>query len=144
MYFMVSTFYNPEYSGKNLISVYSGNFINWGNMLKNKESCRLNASFLYYLRRVRDSNPRYSFPYTHFPGVLLQPLGQVSNIFYYPRFFSRIHTFSRFIVPILSGFNHSDKSPIFFITQDSFPAYTLSPDSSGLLQPLGQVSNIFY
>ena len=29
-------------------------------------------------RRVRDSNPRYSFPYTHFPGVLLQPLGQLS------------------------------------------------------------------
>src|ERR1035437_3925673 len=31
------------------------------------------------LRRLRDSNPRYSFPYTHFPGVLLQPLGQVSK-----------------------------------------------------------------
>src|SRR6187399_726262 len=30
------------------------------------------------LRRLRDSNPRYGFPYTHFPGVLLQPLGQVS------------------------------------------------------------------
>ncbi len=31
------------------------------------------------LRRVRDSNPRYSFPYTRFPSVLLQPLGQLSN-----------------------------------------------------------------
>ncbi len=31
------------------------------------------------MRRLRDSNPRYSFPYTHFPGVLLQPLGQVSK-----------------------------------------------------------------
>ena len=33
------------------------------------------------MRRVRDSNPRYPFGYTHFPGVLLQPLGQLS-IFY--------------------------------------------------------------
>ena len=30
------------------------------------------------MRRERDSNPRYSFPYTHFPGVLLQPLGHLS------------------------------------------------------------------
>ena len=29
-------------------------------------------------RRERDSNPRYGFPYTHFPGVLLQPLGHLS------------------------------------------------------------------
>ena len=29
-------------------------------------------------RRERDSNPRYSFPYTRFPGVLLQPLGHLS------------------------------------------------------------------
>jgi hypothetical protein len=26
-------------------------------------------------RRERDSNPRYGFPHTHFPGVRLQPLG---------------------------------------------------------------------
>ena len=32
----------------------------------------------FALRRRRDSNSRYSFPYTHFPGVLLQPLGHVS------------------------------------------------------------------
>ena len=30
-------------------------------------------------RRERDSNPRYGFPYTHFPGVRLQPLGHLSN-----------------------------------------------------------------
>ena len=29
-------------------------------------------------RRRRDSNPRYGFPYTHFPGVRLQPLGHPS------------------------------------------------------------------
>jgi hypothetical protein len=31
-------------------------------------------------RRERDSNPRYSFPYTRFPGVLLQPLGHLSGM----------------------------------------------------------------
>ena len=31
-------------------------------------------------RRERDSNPRYGFPYTHFPGVRLQPLGHPSEI----------------------------------------------------------------
>ena len=31
------------------------------------------------LRRPRDSNPRYGFPYIHFPGVPLQPLEQVSE-----------------------------------------------------------------
>ena len=30
------------------------------------------------MRRGRDSNPRYPFEYTHFPGVLLQPLGHLS------------------------------------------------------------------
>jgi hypothetical protein len=29
-------------------------------------------------RRERDSNPRNGFPFTHFPGVLLQPLGHLS------------------------------------------------------------------
>ncbi len=29
-------------------------------------------------RRERDSNPRYGFPYTRFPSVLLQPLGHLS------------------------------------------------------------------
>ena len=37
----------------------------------------LKVSFFWW-RRVRDSNPRYPFEYTHFPGVLLQPLGQLS------------------------------------------------------------------
>ncbi len=31
-------------------------------------------------RRERDSNPRYGFPYTHFPGVRLQPLGHPSLV----------------------------------------------------------------
>ncbi len=30
-------------------------------------------------RRGRDSNPRYGFPYTHFPGVRLRPLGHPSS-----------------------------------------------------------------
>ena len=30
-------------------------------------------------RRGRDSNPRYSFPYTRFPSVLLKPLGHLSD-----------------------------------------------------------------
>src|SRR3546814_10307053 len=30
-------------------------------------------------RRERDSNPRYGSPYTHFPGVRLQPLGHPSG-----------------------------------------------------------------
>src|SRR5579871_192995 len=30
-------------------------------------------------RRERDSNPRYGFPYTHFPGVRLRPLGHLSS-----------------------------------------------------------------
>ena len=33
------------------------------------------------LRREGDSNPRYSFPYTHFPGVLLKPLGHLSKAY---------------------------------------------------------------
>jgi hypothetical protein len=32
----------------------------------------------WFWRRERDSNPRYGFPYTHFPGVRLQPLGHLS------------------------------------------------------------------
>jgi site-specific DNA recombinase len=35
-------------------------------------------SFVPRWRRERDSNPRYGFPYTHFPGVRLQPLGHPS------------------------------------------------------------------
>lgn len=31
-------------------------------------------------RRERDSNPRYGFPYTRFPGVHLQPLGHLSKV----------------------------------------------------------------
>ena len=30
------------------------------------------------LQRGWDSNPRYSYPYTNFPGLLLQPLGHLS------------------------------------------------------------------
>jgi site-specific DNA recombinase len=35
-------------------------------------------SFVPRWRRERDSNPRYGCPYTHFPGVRLQPLGHPS------------------------------------------------------------------
>lgn len=31
-----------------------------------------------YWRTERDSNPRYAFTYTRFPGVHLQPLGHLS------------------------------------------------------------------
>lgn len=37
-------------------------------------------ALFYCWRRERDSNPRYGFPYTHFPGVLLQPLGHLTGI----------------------------------------------------------------
>ena len=33
---------------------------------------------LCFWRRLRDSNPRYSYPYTNFPGLLVRPLWQVS------------------------------------------------------------------
>ena len=36
--------------------------------------------FPFPMRRKGDSNPRYSFPYTHFPGVRLKPLGHLSSI----------------------------------------------------------------
>jgi hypothetical protein len=83
-------------------------------------------------RRLRDSNPRYPCRYTHFPGVLLQPLGQVSIYFLFPSStlspdligtpsttrtslhlfsVSVFHTFSRFD---RDSFNHSDKSPFIF------------------------------
>ena len=32
----------------------------------------------FLLQRGWDSNPRYSYPYTNFPGLLLQPLGHLS------------------------------------------------------------------
>ena len=35
--------------------------------------------FIPKWRTGRDSNPRYGFPYTHFPGVRLQPLGHLSK-----------------------------------------------------------------
>ena len=36
--------------------------------------------FVTILRRGRDSNPRYGLTYTHFPGVLLKPLGHLSDL----------------------------------------------------------------
>lgn len=33
---------------------------------------------LSVLQRGRDSNPRYSYPHTNFPGLLLRPLGHLS------------------------------------------------------------------
>ena len=52
--------------------------------LENKKTRPITAAGLFptftvcIWRRERDSNPRYSFPYTRFPGVLLQPLGHLS------------------------------------------------------------------
>ncbi len=40
----------------------------------------------YVWRRERDSNPRYGLAYTHFPGVLLQPLGHLSSLFQFLMF----------------------------------------------------------
>ena len=37
------------------------------------------SSLCQMWRRGRDSNPRYGFPHTHFPGVRLQPLGHPST-----------------------------------------------------------------
>ena len=39
------------------------------------------ASFKY--RRERDSNPRYGYPHTRFPSVLLKPLGHLSKVLQY-------------------------------------------------------------
>ena len=33
----------------------------------------------HFQQRGWDSNPRYSYPYTNFPGLLLQPLGHLSS-----------------------------------------------------------------
>src|SRR5688572_29763201 len=45
-------------------------------------SCPITERKQYFIRkpwrRERDSNPRYHFWYTHFPGVRLQPLGHPS------------------------------------------------------------------
>ena len=42
-------------------------------------NCCLRTISHFYWRRGRDSNPRYGFPYTHFPGVRLRPLGHPST-----------------------------------------------------------------
>ena len=41
--------------------------------------CAEGGSWETSWRTGRDSNPRYGFPYTHFPGVRLQPLGHLSG-----------------------------------------------------------------
>lgn len=46
--------------------------------LYNSQLSALCKALILCLQRGRDSNPRYGFPYTHFPGVLLQPLGHLS------------------------------------------------------------------
>ena len=45
---------------------------------RNKKNQQMLVLFIW--RREGDSNPRYGCPYTHFPGVLLQPLGHLSKI----------------------------------------------------------------
>ena len=39
---------------------------------------QLSKKYCLLLQRGWDSNPRYSYPYTNFPGLLLQPLGHLS------------------------------------------------------------------
>ena len=40
--------------------------------------CKQKTFVVFVLQRGRDSNPRCAFTHTHFPGVLLQPLGHLS------------------------------------------------------------------
>src|SRR5215510_2099490 len=48
-------------------------------------------------RREWDSNPRWSYPHTRFPSVLLKPLGHLS------RTFRLYHRFRHYIVSIRTG-----------------------------------------
>ncbi len=91
------------------------------------------------MRRVRDSNPRYPFGYTHFPGVLLQPLGQLSIIFI-PLIPFPVYSLSPANTGLLQPLGQLS---IIFIPLIPFPVYSLSPANTGLLQPLGQLSIIF-
>lgn len=64
----------------NVTELLSRGYVGVNNQLLNSSKIEKPPSLkLWRLkRRLGDSNPRYSFPYTHFPGVLLKPLGQVS------------------------------------------------------------------
>ena len=64
------------------------------------------------LRRKGDSNPRYGFPYTHFPGVRLKPLGHLSCLSVGWR---KIDVFS---APLLNGVLNNE----FFSSYKNFPA----------------------
>ena len=55
---------------------------------------------LFIWRRERDSNPRYGLTYTHFPGVLLQPLGHLSSIFQSHHRYKRDNRKARKIKPV--------------------------------------------
>ena len=70
----------------------------------------INEKFIAFLlldkRRLTDSNPRYSFPYTHFPGVLLQPLGQVSKKEMIKKVFFYRDANVRAIMLLLKSFYH--------------------------------------
>jgi hypothetical protein len=41
------------------------------------------SSFTTFIRRGWDSNPRYSYEYTHFPGVRFRPLSHLSRQIYF-------------------------------------------------------------
>ena len=65
-------------------------------------------------RRERDSNPRSGYkPLTHFPGVLLQPLGHLSIAGHYPRFIHEAVPFGILPHPhiAVAMFDHPDTSP---------------------------------
>jgi hypothetical protein len=50
----------------------------WGRFLIKGKTIYKAQRYPDIWRRGRDSNPRYGFPHTHFPGVRLQPLGHPS------------------------------------------------------------------
>ena len=67
------------------------------------------AKLLFYInkkwRTVRDSNPRDGFPPTHFPGVRLRPLGQLSSRGCYQ--LNRMNCNPIVFVFNVSGFNYA-------------------------------------
>ena len=52
-------------------------YYSYPQLQENKKDLQIQIFFTW--RRDGDSNPRYGCPHTHFPGVLLQPLGHLSS-----------------------------------------------------------------
>ncbi len=60
-------------------------------------------------RREWDSNPRWSYPHTRFPSVLLKPLGHLSGKYFWP---STLRLYHRFLMA------HDDDRPPFALLED--------------------------